>query len=188
MVRIMIKRWRAGLADVLRFRVRPIRPTRLRLTTRGTNPGDATGDSLACTLPLDTLILDHVNDAVIATDPELRILSWNRAAEAIYGWQAAEVLGKALPEIIPVNSYLDGSDRETVLAEMHRASLWKGEVVQRHRDGRELVIEASSRVIRDAQGRTVGLVSVNRDITERTRTQDALYDSEARFYSAFDYA
>ena len=39
-------------------------------------------------------LLRHINDAVIATDDQFRITAWNRAAEKIYGWSSAEVMGR----------------------------------------------------------------------------------------------
>src|SRR5919199_6770700 len=79
-------------------------------------------------------ILEYVNDAAIVVDPDSRILSWNRAAEAIYGWAATEVLGKALDDIIPVIRFLDGSGIDDVMAAYDRDGYWNGEVIQRHRD------------------------------------------------------
>ena len=45
-------------------------------------------------------LLRHINDAVIATDDQFRITAWNRAAERIYGWTAAEVIGQSVDEIL----------------------------------------------------------------------------------------
>ena len=45
-------------------------------------------------------LLRHINDAVIATDDQFRITAWNRAAETIYGWTAAEVMGRSVVEIL----------------------------------------------------------------------------------------
>src|SRR5688572_3008849 len=45
-------------------------------------------------------LLRHINDAVIATDDQFRITAWNRAAERIYGWTAAEVMGRSIDEIL----------------------------------------------------------------------------------------
>ena len=51
-------------------------------------------------------LLEHVNDAVIAVDADLQVLSWNRAAEQIYGWSAHEAVGRVgghTPEYPPVD-------------------------------------------------------------------------------------
>ena len=45
-------------------------------------------------------LLQHINDAVIATDNQFRITAWNRAAEKIYGWIATEVMGRSVDEVL----------------------------------------------------------------------------------------
>src|SRR5215216_2968798 len=45
-------------------------------------------------------LLRHINDAVIATDDQFRITAWNRAAENIYGWTAAETMGRSIDEVL----------------------------------------------------------------------------------------
>src|SRR5918997_2552653 len=65
-------------------------------------------------------ILDHIHDAVIATDPQFHILSWNRAAETIYGWSADEALGARLTDLIPVERFLDGKNLAALLTTLER--------------------------------------------------------------------
>ena len=133
-------------------------------------------------------VLDHVHDAVIATDPRFHILSWNRAAETIYGWSADEALGTRLTDLIPVRRFLNGGDLDALLATLARTSFWRGDVIQRHRNGRELVIEASSKLIRDGQGVPLAYVSINRDITARTQAEAALRHSEQDYRILFERA
>ncbi|HEX6289800.1 MAG TPA: ATP-binding protein [Herpetosiphonaceae bacterium] len=134
------------------------------------------------------LLLQSVNDAIIATDIDLQIQIWNPASEMIYGWQAAQVQGKAIDEVIPILRYGDGSSREQALAMLKEQAHWSGRVVQRHRDGHELQIETAMRAIYDADRRVIGYVSVNRDITEqqharaeRERLHQQLESERARF-------
>ncbi|MDQ4098900.1 MAG: PAS domain S-box protein, partial [Chloroflexota bacterium] len=131
------------------------------------------------------LILEQVHDAVITVAPDGHILGWNRAAEAMYGWSASEVLGRPLDDVIPVVRYLDGQDRAAVQADFRRNAFWQGTFVQRHRDGRELIVDGSSRLIRDEQSSPRGVVSINRDITGRVSAEDALRASEERFRSTY---
>jgi len=46
-----------------------------------------------------TLLFDRLDDAVIATDPALCVIAWNRAAEALYGWNAGEAIGRPMSEV-----------------------------------------------------------------------------------------
>jgi PAS domain S-box-containing protein len=116
---------------------------------------------------LHALILEQITDAVITIDHGWRILTWNRAAEQLYGWSAAEVIGRVLSDILPVERYLNGGDTASASASVLEHGAWRGEVIHRHRDGRPLVIDSSVHVMRDPDGAPIGLVGVNRDITER---------------------
>lgn len=118
-----------------------------------------------------SLLLQSVSDSIIATDAEFRIQSWNRASETIYGWSAADVCGKPILDVLPVVRYLDGTDSEQAKAQLEQQSFWKGQVIQRRRDGQAIAIEASVRLIQDIDGSTVGVVTINRDITEYRQAQ-----------------
>lgn len=118
-----------------------------------------------------TLLLQSVSDSIIATDAQFRIQTWNRASEMIYGWSAAEVCGKSINDVLPIVRYIDQIDSEQAKAQLERQSFWKGQVVQAHRDGHEILIEASVRLIHDADGSRVGVVAVNRDVTEYQQAQ-----------------
>lgn len=67
-------------------------------------------------------LLRHINDAVIATDDQFRITAWNRAAENIYGWTAAEVMGRSADEVLRAGlSEEQQAEAKELLAEIGRA-------------------------------------------------------------------
>lgn len=125
-------------------------------------------------------VVESVSDAVIVIDREQRIIHWNAAALAIYGWSAAEALGQPLHELLRVRRYVDGSTHAQVHAAAMASDFWRGEVIHPHRQGHELWIEASVRVLRDAEGAVLGMVGINRDITERVRREQAQREAESR--------
>ncbi|NTU83944.1 MAG: PAS domain S-box protein, partial [Chloroflexales bacterium] len=120
-------------------------------------------------------LLDVVQDAVIVTDPALRIIGWNPAAEALYGWSAAEALGQSAYDLLRTD-YLD-SERPQLLQELQDRGVWKGEVVHHHRDGHPIVIMATVTWMRGPTGEPLGALSVNHDIS-------ALKEMEARLRAA----
>lgn len=123
-------------------------------------------------------LLDQVSDAIISTDASFAIKSWNAAAEALYGWPAQDVVGRLMSEILPT-TYLDGSP-QLALASLLEQRRWQGEVVQPHRDGTSRTILSSVSLLQDSAGNLTGAVGVNRDISERKRSEQALQRSANR--------
>jgi len=113
-------------------------------------------------------LLNEVNDAVLSTDENYRITSWNRAAEHLYGLSAEEAIGKETSQVIP--NPKRGEARRTVA----ETGAWRGEVAWVREDGRELVTEHSASVIRSAEGKPAGTVVIVRDITERKQAEKML--------------
>lgn len=109
-------------------------------------------------------LLENVSDAIISTDVDTRIKSWNRAAEVTYGWSAAEVIGKPIDQIVQIE--YSGNDYETMLEELEAKGEWRGVTKQSTTPGNVYFIQNSVSLIRDAANLASGVVTVNRDITE----------------------
>ncbi len=122
-------------------------------------------------------LIEDVSDAIVSTDLNFGIRSWNKAAERIYGWSAAEAIGKSVGDMLPT-VYPDDSQAE-VLQTFRDAGFWKGDVIQQNRAGASLDILSSVSLIQDGEGNPTGTVAVNRDITERKLAEAALRASEA---------
>ena len=117
-------------------------------------------------------LLAQVNDAIIAADENSRITAWNAAAESMYGWKAAEVIGQTAPEI--VKTEFEGLSRADVLNILAKEGKWRGEVTQARKDGSRFFVETASIVLRNRHGGVIGYASVNRDITERRQAEAKL--------------
>lgn len=138
---------------------------------------------LAHILEFQARLLANISDAVIATDLQFNIVLWNAAAHALYGWTEAQVLGHPMSEFIQ-NEYINDTREGTIRAVIEQG-FWKGEVTQNRRDGTRVPILATVSLIKDAHGKPIGFVAINRDITERKRAEEALRLSEERFSKAF---
>ncbi|MBK8782666.1 MAG: PAS domain S-box protein [Anaerolineales bacterium] len=114
-------------------------------------------------------LVEDVFDAIISTDMQFHIQSWNAAAERMYGWKASEVLGHFMHEFVQ-NEYIS-APREEILKSAMEQGRWKGEVNQNHKDGRRFTILTSLSMIKDPNGEPIGFVSVNHDMTEIKRAQ-----------------
>jgi PAS domain S-box-containing protein len=114
-------------------------------------------------------MLAAANDAVIGYDAGYRVTFWNRAAELLYGYNEAEAMGKVSTELLkPV--YV-GAKREQIVARLDAEGHVETESSRTTRDGRQLSVDAHVIVRRDEQGRILGYVSVDRDITERKASE-----------------
>ncbi|MEP0806693.1 MAG: PAS domain S-box protein [Chloroflexota bacterium] len=129
-------------------------------------------------------LLENVSDAVIATDARFVIQSWNKGAEALYGWTAKEAIGNSVAELIPTT--YPNEPRQKVLEQFMKNGFWKGEVIQQHKDGTLLDIQSAVTLLKNDQGEMIGAVAINRDITNQKKaerfareTLNALTDSIA---------
>ncbi len=118
-------------------------------------------------------ILENVNDAIIVTDKDFKINLWNRAAERLYGWSAEDVVGKNVQEILR-NRYHDATIPEMVDALVENGS-FRGEVIQSTKNNISIILESTVMAVKEGDS-TIGYVTVNRDITERKKTEKNLKD------------
>jgi PAS domain S-box-containing protein len=118
-------------------------------------------------------ILAQVSDAVIATDPEQRIIYLNPAAERQYGVAAVDVLGRRREELYEAR-WLCAEDEAEMTAALASRGEWRGESTHILRNGRVLRVESHFTVFRD--GAIRGLLAVIRDVTERRRQDEAVLE------------
>jgi PAS domain S-box-containing protein len=129
-------------------------------------------------------LLDAVEQAVIATDLEGIIMYWNRCAETLYGWPAAEAIGQPATLITPDD--MPQAQATEIMAYLRAGETWAGEFRVRHRDGRIFPVLVTNSPIYDAAGKMIGMIGVSQDITERKQTEETLRATEQRFRAIFD--
>ena len=132
-------------------------------------------------------IVECSDDAIIGKTLHGRVTSWNPGAERIYGFTAAEMIGRSIAVLAP--SRRERKEIDRLLARLRRGeSVDHFETQRRRKDGRWIAVSLTISPIRDGSGAIVGASSVARDITEHKRTADALLYAEERFRSAFEHA
>jgi len=122
-------------------------------------------------------LLDAVGQAVIAGDLDGRITYWNRAAETLYGWSAAEAIGQRISDLAPDEEKLGA---EHVFAALSVSDSWTGEIRGRHRDGHEIAISVTISAVRNDAAVLTGVIGVSKDISERKAAAETIAAVAAR--------
>lgn len=115
-----------------------------------------------------------------------RITSWNRGAEALYGYSAAEVLGEPVAMMYPPGR--DDERADIALRTANGETIAPHRTVRRRKDGSLVQVDLSLSPIRDDKGRICGIAAVGRDLSEADRLLDESRGSEARYRSIVENA
>lgn len=128
-------------------------------------------------------LLSLLHDAIIVRDPDSVILYWNRGAERMYGWTAAEAQGRVTHEFFETEFQESFEDMHRTLFE---TGVWEGELAHRTKDGRLLYVESRQALQRDEQGQPRRILEVNRDVTARRQAEESLRNLSARLLQLQD--
>jgi PAS domain S-box-containing protein len=121
-------------------------------------------------------IVESSDDAIISKTLDGIITSWNRGAENIFGYTAAEAVNQSISLIIPPERRAEEDD---VLAHLRRGEkIDHFETERQTKDGRRLNISLTVSPIKDSTGRIIGASKVARDITERKRAGEQLLEAK----------
>jgi PAS domain S-box-containing protein len=121
-------------------------------------------------------IVESSNDAIISKDLNSIIMSWNRAAESVFGYTADEVIGKPITILFPEDRLIE---EEHILTRIRRGeNVDHYETVRKRKDGSLVEISLSISPIRDEAGKIIGASKIARNITEKKAAAVALRESE----------
>lgn len=123
--------------------------------------------------------IESSQDAIISITNDFKILSWNPAAEQIYGWKLQEVIGKSIGSVIVTQEPLDLDEAKLVAANppydmVWSEGKWSGTVFHLTRSGAKVIINSSVAAVRDTDGSIIELVGINRDVTAQKRAEQEL--------------
>jgi len=160
---------------------RPVRVATLvgavRVALRGRQRQYGLRDRLA----LQTLlaaIVESSDDAMVGKTTDGVILTWNKAAERLFGYTASEAVGQPITMLIPPERHAE--ERE-ILARITRGErMVHFETVRVTKDGRRLDVSLTISPIRDASGHVIGASKVARDISVQKQAEHALLEADRR--------
>lgn len=113
-------------------------------------------------------LLDNAQDAILVRDLEDKFLFWNQSAERIYGWPAAEVIGRDLKDVIYKNSLVQFSEAKRAVV---GSGEWQGELRQLTKDDKEIIVESRWTLVRDDRGEPKAVLVINTDVTDKRKIE-----------------
>ena len=124
-------------------------------------------------------LLDLANDAIFVRRADGGITYWNEGAERLYGWTKKEALDRSTQELIQTEFPID-------VSEILGLDRWEGELQQRRRDGSQVTVASRWTTLRDHNGKAVGWLEINTDITARKRAEESARSLSGRILTLQD--
>ncbi|HYF32792.1 MAG TPA: PAS domain S-box protein [Chitinophagaceae bacterium] len=132
-------------------------------------------------------LVENTTDVLTSADLEFRVVTWNKAAEKVYGITAEQVIGKNIRDFMVLH-YQDSS-REEVRRILLETGEWRGEMYfTRPTDGKHITLLMNFATQRDDAGNPSGYIIGGTDITERKEAELRIKESEERFRLVADSA
>jgi PAS domain S-box-containing protein len=125
-------------------------------------------------------IVDSSEDVIIGKTLEGIVTSWNKGAERLFGYTAAEMIGQPITRLMPPEVQQEEIE---ILAKIRRGErIERFESIRIHKDGRRLNISLTISPVRDFAGNIVGAAKIAHDVTEKRRVEKA-FQEEARAHA-----
>src|SRR5918999_1719498 len=116
--------------------------------------------------------LENAEDAVIAVNDEFVVTTWNRGAEAAYGWTAAEALGREAKEVVRLQ--MSDAERDTMWRQTAEDGRTRLEAIAHRKDGTPFHVELINVAVSGDDDEIVGYLGIHRDITDRRLAEEEL--------------
>jgi len=125
-------------------------------------------------------VVEFSEEGILAVSLDKKVLSWNRGAEAIYGYSADEIVGKPVASTIIPPERMKEYDRffARVLA---GETLVRFEAERHRKDGRLVEVSLTFCPIKNPHGEVIGVSAIVRDITQAKATQQALHEANENY-------
>jgi PAS domain S-box-containing protein len=132
-------------------------------------------------------LVEQTADVLTGADLDYRPITWNKAAEKVYGVSAEQALGTELRTVL--NFSYQNVTRDELRKIVNLQGEWRGEMYfTRPTDHKEVTLLTTFKLLKDEQGNPLGHVIAGTDITERKEAEARLRESETRFRDVADSA
>src|SRR4051794_35398094 len=129
-------------------------------------------------------VIDALPRAIIVTAPDGEIVLWNARAEALYGWSADEVVGRAVSDVLVPVDHL--AQAEEIMQQVIGGETWSGDFTVLRRDGDLVRVRVIDQPVVDADGTLVAIVGASEDVTEERLLQQRAADLTDHLRLALD--
>ena len=123
-------------------------------------------------------IVQDAGEAIICLDNDGVIKSWNRSAEEIYGYPAAEIVGRKFHCLVPPDLLASDEPRRILDEVRQRGFLRNYETRRLRRDGSSIAVRITTSILRDAEGSIAGSSAIVSDITAQKEMEKRLLEAE----------
>jgi PAS domain S-box-containing protein len=125
-------------------------------------------------------------DAIVGKTLDGIVMSWNDAAERMFGYSAGEMIGRSIRRLIPADRQ---AEEDIILARLARGEcIAHFDTICLAKDARTFDVSVTISPVRDAEGRVIGASNIIRDITDRKRTETQLAEREAQLAMFVEHA
>ncbi len=121
-------------------------------------------------------LLDVSYEAIFSWEYDGEILSWNKGAERLYGYNDEEAIGHVSHELLKTQFPIEFRE---FMKKLTKDKIWTGEITHTTNNGQKLIVESRQQLIQDPVGKKI-VIETNRDITERKEVEKNLFESEER--------
>lgn len=112
-------------------------------------------------------IISSSLDMICATDPEDKIVEFNKAAQECFGYKRKEIIGKPVSVL-----YALDEERKRIMEALENTGGFQGEVINKRKNGERFITYLSGSLLYDEKGNVIGSMGVSRDITEAKRAEE----------------
>ncbi|WP_138502508.1 response regulator [Nostoc sp. PA-18-2419] len=120
-------------------------------------------------------LLDVTTDAICVRDLNNQIIFWNKGAETLYGWQATEVRGKSVTELLFDEP---SPEIEAAVLEVISKGKWQGELTKITKTGKEVLVASRWSLVCDEEAKPKSILSVDTDITDKKHLEAQLFRAQ----------
>ncbi|GAB2179485.1 PAS domain-containing sensor histidine kinase [Dongia sp. agr-C8] len=121
-------------------------------------------------------LLELTHDAIFVRDMKDTITYWNRGAEVVYGWPREEAIGRRATDLLQTRFPIAP---EEIRAALLLEGAWEGELIHTAMSGKRVVAASRWALQRDKEGKPLGVLENNTDVTAATAAREELHQAQS---------